>query len=143
MADFSGTFRPKRGTSAEWASSSIALRDGELGIDTAVRRMKIGDGVSLWATLPWISPDQATLEQLQALAAAVEGATSPNDAATAALVTQNGSATKQALETTIAAAIQPALVEKTTRPGVFDITDPTRITEDPTREGVFLIGVVA
>lgn len=45
----------RRGTTAEWAATSRVLLDGEPGLDTILDRMKYGDGVSLWAALPWSS----------------------------------------------------------------------------------------
>jgi hypothetical protein len=43
----------RRGTSAQWASSASALAIGELGYDTDLKKYKIGDGTTLWASLDW------------------------------------------------------------------------------------------
>ena len=44
----------RRGTTSQWAQSTKILRAGELGIDTTLNRLKIGNGTSLWANLPFI-----------------------------------------------------------------------------------------
>lgn len=109
MVEYVGPIQHKRGTSAQWTASTIPLRDGELGIDTTIRRMKVGDGSTLWAGLPWVSPDQGTLEQLQALAAAVEGATTPTDAAMTAVGADPDSAFRaQQLATTARVTVRGA-----------------------------------
>jgi hypothetical protein len=43
-----------RGTTAEWTSSNPLLKNGEWGLDTTVRRVKIGDGINVWSDLPWL-----------------------------------------------------------------------------------------
>jgi len=47
------TIQLRRGTSAQWASSTNALAQGEMGYDTTIKKFKIGDGTSLWSSLPW------------------------------------------------------------------------------------------
>jgi len=47
------TIRLRRGTSVEWAASTNALSQGEMGFDTTIRKIKIGDGSTLWSGLPW------------------------------------------------------------------------------------------
>lgn len=49
------TIQLRRGTSVEWASSLSALSQGEMGYDTTVKKIKIGDGSTLWSSLPWAS----------------------------------------------------------------------------------------
>jgi plastocyanin len=44
----------RRGTTTQWAQSTKILRVGELGIDTTLNKLKIGNGTSLWADLPFI-----------------------------------------------------------------------------------------
>jgi hypothetical protein len=45
----------RKGTSAEWAAASpVVLLAGEPGWDTTLRGMKVGDGITEWAELPWI-----------------------------------------------------------------------------------------
>lgn len=47
------TIQLRRGTSSQWGASTNALAQGELGYDTTVKKYKIGDGTSLWGSLPW------------------------------------------------------------------------------------------
>jgi len=43
----------RRGTSTQW-SNNVILASGELGWDTTVNNVKIGDGSNLWDDLPWL-----------------------------------------------------------------------------------------
>ncbi len=54
----------RRGTTAQWASSTKVLQVGELGIDTTLNKIKAGNGSSLWPALPWliVSPDEFTTQ---------------------------------------------------------------------------------
>jgi len=47
----------RRGTTAEWAASPVVLAAGEQGYDTTLKRLKIGDGTTEWASLPWLGGD--------------------------------------------------------------------------------------
>lgn len=45
----------RRGTTAEWAAASpVVLAEGEPGWDSTLEGMKVGDGSTEWAALPWI-----------------------------------------------------------------------------------------
>ena len=44
----------RRGTTAEWAASPVVLAAGEPGWDSTLKGMKVGDGSTEWAALPWI-----------------------------------------------------------------------------------------
>jgi hypothetical protein len=44
----------RRGTSSEW-SSAAALAEGELAYETDTNKLKIGNGTSLWAALPYVN----------------------------------------------------------------------------------------
>lgn len=44
----------RRGTAAEWAASNPILGEGEVGIDKDVDDIKIGDGLTHWADLPFL-----------------------------------------------------------------------------------------
>lgn len=68
MAATVGPIQIKRGTSSQWADSNVPLRSGELGYDTTRRRMKIGDGGTLWEDLAWANVDQGTIDHIEALA---------------------------------------------------------------------------
>ena len=44
----------RRGTTSEWAAASpVILASGEPGYDSTIKSMKIGDGVTEWASLPF------------------------------------------------------------------------------------------
>ena len=47
----------RRGTTSQWSQSTKVLKVGELGIDTTLNKLKIGNGTSLWANLPFIIGD--------------------------------------------------------------------------------------
>jgi hypothetical protein len=42
-------------TSAEWAESDFALYEGEIGIESDTKLMKVGDGSSTWNNLPYMA----------------------------------------------------------------------------------------
>lgn len=63
---------PRRGSSAAWLASNPVLAEGESGYDTTARRLKIGDGVTVWSALGWAMTDPATIARLEALADLVE-----------------------------------------------------------------------
>lgn len=46
-------FQYRRGSTSEWESVNPILRDGEPGLDTTVRKIKIGDGITPWKDLPY------------------------------------------------------------------------------------------
>lgn len=54
--------RIRRGTSTQWTAINSILADGELGYETDTRKIKVGDGVSLWASLPYTVDPTATGE---------------------------------------------------------------------------------
>jgi len=43
----------RRDTSANWASANTVLANGEIGYDTTLDRIKVGDGSTAWASLPF------------------------------------------------------------------------------------------
>ena len=43
----------RRGTTVEWLASLDPLSQGELGYDLNLKKFKVGDGTSLWSSLPW------------------------------------------------------------------------------------------
>ena len=49
--------RQKYDTSTNWASKNPVLLAGELGIESDTKKMKVGDGVTNWNTLDYISVD--------------------------------------------------------------------------------------
>ena len=52
----------RRGTTAEWAAAdAVVLAVGEPGYDTTLKRLKMGDGVTAWASLPWSDSGVCTM----------------------------------------------------------------------------------
>jgi len=49
------TIKIRRSTTAQWASSTKILGAGELGLDTTLNKIKVGNGTSLWSALPFIN----------------------------------------------------------------------------------------
>ena len=44
-------------TTSNWATNStVVLADREVAVDTTLNQIKIGDGVSMWSELPYITP---------------------------------------------------------------------------------------
>ena len=43
----------RRGTAAQWATDNPVLAPGELGLEKDTQQFKIGDGVTLWNSLPY------------------------------------------------------------------------------------------
>jgi hypothetical protein len=56
----------RRGTAAEWTASNPILLEGELGIETDGKKVKVGDGLTVWASLPYITLTPAAAASLYA-----------------------------------------------------------------------------
>jgi len=41
----------RSGTTAQWAAADPVLLTAEIGVDTDIKRMKIGDGITPWSQL--------------------------------------------------------------------------------------------
>ena len=54
----------KRGTNAQWVSSTKILQVGELGFDTTVSKFKIGDGSTSWINLPYLNVLPSELNEM-------------------------------------------------------------------------------
>jgi hypothetical protein len=48
-------FRVKRDTAANFTAANTLLLSGEFGLETDTRKLKIGDGVTAWNSLPYVS----------------------------------------------------------------------------------------
>lgn len=60
MAELKTIITLRQGTTAEWASSSVVLKSGEMGLEYRVDgtvKIKAGDDEHLWADLPYIGSD--------------------------------------------------------------------------------------
>jgi hypothetical protein len=49
------TFKLRRGTSSDWATTNPILEDGEPGIEIDTNKLKIGDGIHHWLDLGYFS----------------------------------------------------------------------------------------
>ena len=49
------TFQFKRGTAQRWIEVNPILKQGEPGFEYDTGRLKIGDGVTSWTSLPYVS----------------------------------------------------------------------------------------
>lgn len=47
--------KPRRDTSANWASANPTLASGEIGLDTTTKQFKVGDGTTAWSSLPYVT----------------------------------------------------------------------------------------
>ena len=56
--------RLRRGTSAQWATSTIVLATAELGLDTTLNKLKVGNGLYTWPNLPFINVLPSELAEL-------------------------------------------------------------------------------
>ncbi len=70
----------RRGTTQQWAASTRILQVGELGIDTTLNKIKAGNGVSVWSSLPFISADSAEISEIaqDAISTALSNGTHTN-----------------------------------------------------------------
>jgi hypothetical protein len=68
------SIKHKRGTTSQWLSSTYVLKDGELGIDKTLNKIKIGNGSSLWTALPYVNavPSEISEMSQDAIWAAVD-----------------------------------------------------------------------
>lgn len=60
MAELKTVITLRKGTTAEWASSTVVLKKGEMGLEYLTNgsvKIKAGDGEKLWAALPYIGSD--------------------------------------------------------------------------------------
>jgi len=61
--------RLRGGTEYQWDTAGPTLAAREVGVTTDTHRLKVGDGVSAWADLPWVDtfaglPEGGTVDQL-------------------------------------------------------------------------------
>ena len=60
MATLNTIITLRQGTTAEWADSTVVLKQGEMGLEYLVDgsvKIKAGDGEKLWSALPYIGSD--------------------------------------------------------------------------------------
>jgi hypothetical protein len=58
------TIQLRRGSSSEWSASISPLAMGEVGYDITLKKFKIGDGTSLWSSLPFATILPSELDEL-------------------------------------------------------------------------------
>ena len=56
--------RIRRGTTTQWNASTKILESAELGLDSTLNKLKIGDGINLWSALPFINVLPSELSEL-------------------------------------------------------------------------------
>ena len=56
--------RIRRGTTAQWNSSTKILESGELGLDLTLNKLKVGNGVGVWSALSYINVLPSELTEL-------------------------------------------------------------------------------
>ena len=56
----------RRGTAAEWTASNPTLTEGEVGVETDTKKLKVGDGLTVWASLPYINLTPAAAASIYA-----------------------------------------------------------------------------
>lgn len=49
----------RRDTAANWTAVNPILKDGELGYETGVRRLKVGNGTTAWSGLQYVTSSNA------------------------------------------------------------------------------------
>lgn len=54
----------RRGTTSAWAVSQVVLAPAELGLDITLNKLKVGNGVDLWPSLPYINVLPSELAEL-------------------------------------------------------------------------------
>ncbi|WP_323986184.1 sialate O-acetylesterase [Microbacterium plantarum] len=94
----------RRGTTAEWAAANPVLGDGEMGYDSTLKRVKVGDGVVSWVGLGWSTMSPGEVQSVLTAATIIDQADTPTDASVANLITTPGSQTNTQLSTAIAEA---------------------------------------
>jgi hypothetical protein len=56
----------RRGTAVEWTTSNPILTEGEIGVETDTKKLKVGDGLTVWASLPYINLTPAAAASIYA-----------------------------------------------------------------------------
>jgi hypothetical protein len=54
----------RRGTSSDWSSVNPVLAAGEMGVETDTRKIKIGDGSTVWNSLDYIASDVPAIGEI-------------------------------------------------------------------------------
>ena len=57
--------RMRRGTSSEWNDADPILNEGELGYNSTLAQLKIGDGSTIWSELTYLATDEELVTSLE------------------------------------------------------------------------------
>lgn len=101
MAETIAVLKFKRGTTTEWASANPILSMGEGGFDTDLKRLKIGDGITPWASLGWSVMAPAEVESVLSAASTIATGVDATDGALATALETPGSASGTVLSAKI------------------------------------------
>jgi len=142
----SSVIRLRRGTSAQWATSTIVLATAELGLDTTLNKLKVGNGMYTWPNLPFINVLPSELAELSqdainsALVMGLHMSKTYDDAANTITIAStltnvdNTSDANKPISTATATALNlkaplanPALTGIPTAPTATDTTNTTQI----------------
>lgn len=109
----------RRGTAAQWTAANPILADGEMGIESDTRKVKIGNGSTAWNSLPYnllgdVADDAVTTAKI--LNGAVTEAKLANNAVTNTKVANNA-ITQSKLAATLSGV---TVCTSTTRPSGFE-----------------------
>lgn len=66
----------KRGLSTEWTSLNLVLAAGELGLETDTNKIKVGDGVTSWNSLSYLTGDSILKSDIDAKGEILAGTSS-------------------------------------------------------------------
>ena len=91
----------RRDTTAGWAAVNPVLAAGEMGLDTTLMRVRIGDGATPWSGLGWGTMDPAQVAAVLAAADAIDGAKDADDALMTAVAADPTSAFNAQLNATM------------------------------------------
>jgi hypothetical protein len=72
------TIKLRRGTAAEWTSANPVLADGETGFERDTNKVKIGNGVTAWASLPYFVDETAVATSAATSVSTHAGAADPH-----------------------------------------------------------------
>lgn len=75
MTEKSFVFRLRRGLASEWVEKNPVLRPGEPGVEIDTQRLKIGNGITAWTSLPYHSNDAIVAQMIAD--AVIEGIPGP------------------------------------------------------------------
>ena len=126
----------RRATASAWTAANPILALGEAGVETDTYKLKVGDGVTLWSSLPYFVHSWTDITGKPAVIAAGATEAAARQAISAASLDQNGKVPVSELPASLMqyqgvidiAGNSPALIDGTGSPG-----DVYRVTVGGTR----------